>query len=294
MLFRVVAHPLAAASRGWKRVREVLEQGGGAVDLQVSQFAGHSRELARTLAPAENEVVVAAGGDGTFNEVIDGLMSGGHPVRLGFVSLGTGNDFFRALGVSTDPDAMARRLLEPTAQALDLGMLEAAGMERPRPFACNVSTGFSAAVTRRVASMPRGLPGTGIYLLSLVLSLASWRSRPGTVRVDGQERRVERLFNLNVANTRYYGGGMYAAPNADPADGLLDLVLMELTLLGVLKAMPENYRGRFDRVQGVWQSPCREVEIESPVPLVIQADGDVLGTTPARIQVLPGALTLMG
>lgn len=293
MLFRVVAHPLAAASRGWRRVCEVLEQAGGEIDLQVSQHAGHSRELARRLAPAEGETVVAVGGDGTFNEVIDGLMSAGHPVRLGFVSLGTGNDFFRALEIPTDPDSMARRLLEPSPRQLDLGMLEAEGMERPRPFACNVSTGFSAAVTKMVASMPRGLPGTGIYLLSLLLSLASWRSRSGTMRVDGEERPVERLFNLNVANTKYYGGGMYAAPGADPADGLLNVVLMQLTLLGVVKSMPENYRGRFERVPGVWQGSCRTLEIESPVPLVVQADGDVLGTTPARVEVLPGALTLL-
>lgn len=291
MTVRVVAHPAALAGGLWKSTAARLEQLGVRVEVAVSAYAGHARELARALSGCPDPVV-AVGGDGTFNEVVNGLM-GGSGARLALVPGGTGNDFARALELPRSPEALARAITQPTPRRLDIGLVEAAGMERGRYFALNVTVGFSAEVTRRVAAMPRLCPGTCIYLMSLLVSLWSWRSREGELSVDGQPRSIQRLFNLNVANTKYYGGGMYSAPGADPADGLLDVVSMEIGRLAALAALPENYNGHFERVPGVWQGRGREFEVRSPAPLVVQCDGDVVGRTPARISVVPGGLTLL-
>ncbi|MBI3929139.1 MAG: diacylglycerol kinase family lipid kinase [Armatimonadetes bacterium] len=287
-----IVHPKAIRSRVWTAAAEALRT-LGPVDVLTSERPAHSRELARD-AP-ETELLVAVGGDGTVHEVVNGLMERTQRPALGIVPLGTGNDFARSTNLPRDPAGIASMLAKRHTIPVDIGKLQCmlGGSEREVYFIGNASLGFAGEVTRRAISFPRFVPGTGIYLLALLLTLLRWRSRPALLEVDGQERPIPRLFNLNIANTRYYGGGMICAPQARPDDGVLDLVSMELGLLQVLRAMPENYRGNFDRIPGVFQASCRTVSLASDSPLLIQADGEIVGTTPAKVEVLPAALNLV-
>lgn len=291
-----VVHPRGARARLWRDVQRELEARGVELDARPSERPGHAREIAARGA-AGAAAVVAVGGDGTVFEVVNGLMdafppdSGRRPPPLAIVPVGTGNDFVRALGGPRDAASLASALAQPRPQPVDLGRLALQG--RNVYFTASATMGFSGDVTRRAAAMPRAIPGTAVYLLSLFLSLLTWRSGKGRLTVDGQSSQVWPFFNLNVANTRYYGGGMINSPHAEPGDGLLDLVLMELTKPQVLRAMPENYRGRFERVRGVRLARFRSLQVDADRPLVVQADGEIVGTTPVEIQVMPGALDLL-
>lgn len=300
MSVSVVAHPKARRSPCWQEFLSHLEGQGVHPRVEVSGQAGHARELAAALA-ASTEILVAAGGDGTVHEVANGLLeafppgSDRRPPPLLIVPLGTGNDFARALGLPRQPGALARMLLSPRPRPLDVGRLTCQHQGRPRQlyFVASCSVGFAAEATRRALQMPGWLPARAIYLLGLASALVAWKSHPARLRIDGQPRESSRFFNLNAANTRYYGNGMVAAPRAVPDDQALEVVLMELSLLQVLLALPENYRGRFERVRGVWQTPARRVEVEADPPLPVQADGEMAGTTPLSCEVVPAALEVL-
>lgn len=291
-LVTAVAHPRSEQSRIWLETLEELERHGFVFKTEISRFAGHSRQLARELAP-QSDTMLALGGDGTLHEVINGLFDQDGPrPTLAFVPLGTGNDLCRALDVKQERASLVRTLVEGRHVKLDLGRLRCDGGEVY--FGCTCSAGFAAEVARRTDELTAKSKLRGLsYSVALLLTLASYQSPSGQFLIDGEEHRAPILFNLNLCNTRYYGGGMTAAPRAQPFDGQLEMVSMELNRIQVLQALPRNYSGNFDGLTGVLQRSFQKLELTTVPPVLVQADGQIIGRTPLEVEVVPQALDLL-
>jgi len=293
----LVIHPRASRH---KLCRPLLEHLSSSFDLRIeeSSYPGQTRDYARTFLNGFNGIFFAAGGDGTLHEALNGWADIDFTPGPRFcpLPLGTGNDFLFSIDSRlTDINTFLANPLVLEKQA-DLGRVfyETERGQESRYFCVGATTGFSAVVTERRAVLARRVPGQLSYLLALFLSLAFWKNR--RVRLESQEspHQSEVFFNFNAANVRHYGGGMVSAPDACPFDGLLNAVSMDLTLPQALRAMPENFRGRFERVRNVFRhSTGRPFGIDCVPACPVQADGELLGRTPMRVECHPGTLPLL-
>lgn len=291
-LVTAVAHPRSERSRAWLQTLEELERHGFVFQTEISRFAGHSRQLARELAGV-SDLMLALGGDGTLHEVINGLFDQDGPrPTLAFVPLGTGNDLCRALKIRPEQARLVRTLVEGRKVRMDLGRLTCDG--GTVYFGCTCSAGFAAEVARRTDELASKSQLRGLsYSLALMLSLVRYQSPSGAFEIDGEQHRAPILFNLNLCNTRFYGGGMVAAPRAQPFDGQLEMVSMELNRAQVLRALPRNYSGNFEGLTGVLQRSFQKLSLTTDPPVRVQADGQIIGRTPLQVEVVPGALEVL-
>jgi diacylglycerol kinase (ATP) len=239
------------------------------------------------------ELLVAVGGDGTLNEVVNGLVEG-DGAELALIPRGTGADFARTFAIPSRLEDAVRVALAGRTRAIDLGRATYRswqGREEQAYFANIASVGMSGAVARRVNEAGRGWAKLS-YLSATLAVFARWRSCRLRVRVD-DEARAGVMQDVIVANGRYFAGGMRICPQAEPDDGLLDCLLIGDVSKGeLLRALPKLYRGshlphpKGELLRG------RLVSIEAEEPLPVQLDGEQPGTTPVRFEVVPGALRL--
>nr|MDQ3927899.1 diacylglycerol kinase family lipid kinase [Chloroflexota bacterium] len=282
---------------------------------EFSRGRGDPARLARSAALMGCSAIVAIGGDGTFFEVVNGVMetgglasggssggSSGHGSRhvaLGLLQAGRGSDFGRSAGVPTDVEAACRRILEGRTQLTDLGHVTytalRGGEERARFFANAAGLGFDGEVTVRANSVPRVMGGGTVpYLTSLLATLSTYRNKRVSVRVDQDDAWHARVNSVIVANGQFFGGGMKIAPEASLSDGMFDVVVLgDLGKLDLVRNVPRVYVGSHVTHPKVRVLRCREVRVDSPDRMLLQADGEVLGKAPAAFRVVPGALRLI-
>jgi YegS/Rv2252/BmrU family lipid kinase len=233
---------------------------------------------------------VAVGGDGTLHEVVNGVLGSRMRCTLAVVPNGTGNDWARGQALPRTPAGLADLLACGRSRALDAGEIEystPSGTER-RWFVNVAGCGYDAHVLERLsARAPRGLA----YLLAVAGGLATYAPARFRVRADGATAIDATLFVAFAALGRYCGGGMQVAPGADPADGALDVVgIRHLGLPSTLARLPRLYTGGILRDPAVRHFRTALVEIDADPPVRVEADGQLLGHTPARMRVLPQAL----
>ena len=259
----------------------------------LSERPGHMVELAEQAARNGAELVVAVGGDGTLNETVNGLMRAGTPTELAVVAIGTGMDFVRTYGIPTRFDDAVRTVLTGRTRTIDVGRVSYrtwAGDAAER-YVCNVgSVGMSAAVARRANGMSKMLGGRATFFYALVRVFFEWQNTVVEVALDG-ERRSARMHDVIIANGRYHGGAMLLAPDAQPDDGLFDvLTIGDVTKLDFITTAPKLYRGTHLSHPKIDLVRARVVEVDARERLPIELDGEQVGTTPARFEVVPGAL----
>lgn len=297
----VVVNPTSrhgAAGRRFDALERRLRAGLGA-DFEVARTRAprDAERIAREGARAGAELLVVVGGDGTVSEVVSGLLSAGlgESARIGLVPFGTGGDLSRTLGIPRDPDAAIARLLEGEVRRLDAGRvryLDRRGREATAWFLNIASLGLSGLVTELVNAAPKRLGGRLSFLIGTVRAIARWQSARVSLRVDGELLHDGPLDLAAAANGRYFGGGMHVAPRARPDDGLLDVVVVpRLGKARLLAKLPLIYRGsHLDRPE-VGFARARRVEADAePGRVWIELDGEPLGTLPATIEILPGAV----
>lgn len=291
----VVVNPAAGGGRTgrtWPMVAAELDRLGLAYESAWTTRRGHATDLARRAAGAGWPLVVAVGGDGTLNEVVNGVTDArGTPLAAtGAILTGRGRDAHRNFGLVADWRLAARRIVEGDDVALDLGAAEWPDGAR-RYFVSAAGAGFDAAVARLAAS--RGGVGTLPYLLAVVEGLAAHRPVPTTIEIDGGVEPAAPLTTVVVANGAYYGGGMKIAPPADPSDGALDLVVLgALGRLELLRWLPTVYRGAHLANPRITIRPIRRVRVAGATPLPTHVDGEPAADTPVTFRVCPRALRL--
>ena len=288
----VVVNPTAGGGRTarvWPRLRDVMAATLPAEHVET-RAAGDGARLAREAAAAGAPLVVAVGGDGTLNEVVNGVRSAEAAVAVGAVLTGRGCDACRNFGVPRDPVTAVRALAEGGDARFDLGLATWADGRR-RWFTISAGAGFDAAVARRAQSVRAR--GTIPYLAAVLASVKSHRSIGATLELDGVGQPPTPVTAVVAANGRWFGGGMKIAPQADPADGMLDVVVLgALGRLELLRWLPTIYPGTHVRHPRVSVRRARSVRVEAAVPLPTHVDGEPTGETPVTLSIEPGALCL--
>jgi diacylglycerol kinase (ATP) len=261
-----------------------------------SERPGHLTELVTHAAADGAELVVAVGGDGTLNEVANGLLAlPGKRPELAVIPLGTGMDFARSHRIPRRLDAAVDVVLAGETREIDAGRVTYRswdGATGESHFANIASAGMSGAVARQANVTSKALGGRISFFTALVRVFASWRNTELTVEAGG-ERRTGKMTNLIVANGRYQGGGMLIAPEAEPDDGLFDVLLIgDITKRDFVLNVAKIYRGTHLSHPKIDLLRAESVSVDADVAVPIELDGEQPGTTPARFEVVPRALAL--
>jgi len=260
--------------------------------MVMTRRGGHAVELARRARTAGHRRVVAMGGDGTVQEVVQGLVdAAGDDVAgtLGIIPVGSGNDFAKMVDLPPDPAIAVQRLASGGIRHVDVGR---AGS---RIFTNGIGIGFDALVAVESRKIGR-LTGLPLYLLAVLRTLALTYCTPD-VRIRMDDRALsQEVTMIAVANGRCYGGGFWVAPQADATDGLLDVVWADgLGRAGILRLLPHVVRGSHLDKQPVHQYRARRVVVEANDPLPMHADGEIWPpATHIDVELLPGKLHVIG
>ena len=258
-----------------------------------SERPGQLGDLAREAADDGADLLVVFGGDGTVHEVVNGI-AGREGLELAVIPRGTGWDFARTHRIPKRLDEALRIAHEGTARSFDLGRASyrTDGDEWSAWFANAGSVGMSGAVAARANRTTKALGAKTSYLIALGLVFAGWNNVHLDVKVDDEERSGL-MEDVIVALGRYQAGGMMVTPDAEPDDGLFDVLLVkDASKPEVLRVLPKIYRGAHLPHPKAEVLRGRVVEVESREPLPVQLDGEQPGTTPARFEVVAGAVRL--
>jgi len=296
-----VVNPVAAGGKTaqvWPQIEKQLHSLGVDFEYRLTEAPGHATDLAREGVAQGYEMVVAVGGDGTVNEVVNGLMAPGGTraqATLGVVITGRGSDFARTIGVPSDYGEACVRLTGERTMTVDLGLVEfqSEGERRTRYFVNVGGGGFDGEVAHRANRTPNFMGGTIPYLTSLVTTLFAYRNKAVELTLDDQEPIRMVANSVVVANCQYFGGGMKVAPDADPNDGLFDVIVIgDIDKIEFLMTVPKVYDGTHITHPQVDTYRAKRVEVRSEEPLLLQVEGEVCGHTPLTFEIIPSALDI--
>jgi YegS/Rv2252/BmrU family lipid kinase len=279
----------------WQSVGRVLRTAGIRIDVVETAGPRHGATIARDAVVAGRRRILIAGGDGSAHDVVNGVMQTGERARdvtLALAPLGTGNDWARTLGMPRDPARLAAALASGVEQPHDVGLIEfTAEPHRPRCWFVNVAgAGYDAFVLSR---LPTRVRSRLRYLCGAVTGLRAYRPPRFRVRTAGRDFE-ERLWVTFVANGRYCGGGMQVAPHARIDDGKLDVVAIEaLESLRILAKLSKLYRGTIASDPAVRAFASERLGLDAAPAAAVEADGQVVGTTPVEFSVVHGALRVI-
>lgn len=296
---KVIVNPVAGASstyRKWPRISSLLHHIGLSFEFQYTEGVGHAIELARAAASDGCQFLVAVGGDGTVNEVANGILSSKDLGRasIGIISTGTGGDFIRSAGIDRDYIKACSLLTSKRRRLIDVGIVEyqRGGQTLKRFFVNSAGVGFDAAATEASSHLPKFLGGTIPYVMGLLKSLAGYRNKSVIMKVDDRVE-AKRILSVVVANGCYFGGGMRVAPQADICDGLLDVVSVgDMGKIELLRAFPTIYKGTHIHHPKVSTQRATQVSIDSDEKFLVQTDGEFLGEGPVSFGLMPSALSI--
>ena len=290
-------NPAAAGGTTGKRWPEIAHRAaarGLEGDALISDGPRQLASLAREAVEGGAQLLVVVGGDGTVNEVVNGIADA-EDVELAVIPRGTGWDFVRTYGIPRDLDGAIDVALRGTVREIDAGIVTYrawSGGEALSYFANVASAGISGAIAQRANESSKALGGKVSYYWATLAVFVGWQTGEMRVTVDG-ESRSGRMIDAMICNGRYLGGGMMMCPEAEPDDGVFDVLLIgDVTKRDLLFVLPKTYRGkhlphpRLELLRG------RVVTVEADEPLPIELDGEQPGTTPARFEVRPRALRL--
>jgi len=296
----LIANPRAGRGRvdaALPEIERVLRGQGLDYRIVRTTHPGHATEAAREALLGGERFLVAVGGDGTVHEVVNGMLEDGKPVApdtvLGVVAAGSGCDFVRSFGLPGDVAQAAGHLAGDRVQTVDVGSVTCAGQDRPRYFINIAEVGLGGAVVARTA----GLTRMGRFLGGAKYAAGFWltlpRFRPAAVRLDADGHAYAwRAFNVVVANCRFYGGGMQISPKSDPGDCLLDVLVMTGPKSDSFTTLPKVYKGAHLPHRHIAELRVGQLRVEADAPFPIEADGEILGSTPASFGIIPGVIKL--
>jgi len=290
----VILNPKAAHGRSahkLKAIRARFDSLGIEADFVPTRYPGHATELVGAAVLPEYDGVVAAGGDGTVSEVLNGLYRHPKPRRipLGLLPIGTGNAFARELNVQADVMAGAVDILHRgNTRMVDVGHVKAA--DGSFYFLNIVLMGF--AVDASLTAQKLKFLGESAYTLATLWQVMKLKSYPLTLVIDGNERQSDNVF-IAISNSRYTGTHFLIAPSARLDDGLLDVTILEnLPRRRLLRLFPSIYSGRHVEYPEVSVQQAGHVSIRSPRGLQLGPDGEFRGRSPVDITCLPRDLVI--
>ena len=288
-----------------KNIAQKLAEVSGPLTVAMTTGPMDATTITRHALREGFERVVAIGGDGTINEVVNGFFQNGAAINpdaeLALLSNGTGGDFRKTFGIGQTLDESLERIANGRARPIDIGRIRYVSIDgKPgeRYFANISSFGMSGDVVQRVnkAKVIKRLFGRFAFTWGSLRSLLSYKARPIRLKIDNEFDELVTISTCAVANGQYFGGGMRVAPDASPDDGLFDVVVIgDAPKRDVAKALNQIYTGdhihnpnvRVFRARSVIATP---VEATEGAPVFIEADGESPGRLPAVFEVIPKSL----
>lgn len=283
----IILNPTAGGVSDLDAVMRQLARLPGA-EIRITSKAGSGARFARTALKNGSDVIIAAGGDGTLNEVVNGIGEDLGEARVGLIPLGTGNDFGRTIGVPVDLEAAIDLILAGDTRPVDLVRVTS---DEVRYFVNVSAGGFSGLVDEKLTPEIKKTWGPLAYLRGAAAALSELRAYRTTLAFDNTESLVLDLYNVVVANGRYVAGGTLIAPEALIDDGLLDVVLIpkrpapELALLAAQIAL-----GNHMSSESIVFRRAANLTVNSKPGMWFNVDGELVGNEPARFEILPRAL----
>ena len=302
----VIVNPASAGgrtARRWPILRQHLRSEGVLVDVHQTSAPNEATEVTRSAIGSGYTRIVAVGGDGTLNEVVNGFFDpAGSPLDRGVILAtlpsGTGGDFRRTAQLPTDPHRLSRILRRNRLRRIDVGRIVYDDPTTAARMFINIADcGVGGEVVARVnasGNKAGGLRGTVVFLGISLKALATFGGRPARITMDGEAIEMT-VDNVVIANGRCFGGGMRIAPNAELDDGRFDVVLLPaLGRARTLMAVPFVYRGTHLRQPEVRVRRAVTVRVEplDDRPLLFDIEGEQIGRAPATLTCLPGAINL--
>jgi diacylglycerol kinase (ATP) len=297
--FTFVVNPTAGKGSGRKaiaRLERLLEVSDLSYEVIPTRCPGHATEIARNSG---SDIVVAVGGDGTVNEVANGLV--GSQKALGIIPIGSGNDFVKSVRISRKLSESLDLLKRKVIHRIDIGLVSCATTENgstayapARYFVNGIGTGFDAAVAQRVSEIG-SLKGTLLYLVAVLQTLGVYEAPHFEVSLDGAIQSGKFLL-IATGNGKCAGGGFYLTPEASVDDGLLDVCLIrEVPIPRILRLIPAVMSGKRVSDTSVGYGRVSSIEITSAQRFYVHADGEVIGkgVNGVRIQIVPKALAVV-
>ena len=296
----VIANPHAGAGRVGRELSALergLVQSGLDFSLQVTSGPGDATRLAAAAMDEGFRFLVAVGGDGTVQEVVNGMFRDGRTIMdepvLGVVPAHSGCDLVKSFGLPGDVDAACGHLLGDNTYPFDVVKVTSTGRrgERTTRYSVNLAeVGFGAAVMRRTVSFPAWMGRTrGFFAFWSTFA----RTRPRELTIEADRSRYEgRAFNVIVGNAQFGSGGLRLSPRSFPGDGVVDVLVFTGPRSDAYTLLPRMYRhGDHIPDPNIHEMRAKiRVSIDTKRPLPIVADGEILGTTPAIFQVVPRSI----
>ena len=301
-----IVNPRAAGGKAEKRLHEIsrcLAERLGSVEVLKTESSGHAIQLAGDALKAGADLIIAVGGDGTANEVVNGFFDKGHPLRpdacLGFIPCGTGGDLQRTLAVPSDVERAVDILAAAVQAPIDVGkaaFVSHDGSPLERYFVNLLSLGIGGDVAVRAKNFLSPLLGGRLaFLYATVTALARFRGKHVRLTLDEQPAPSEFFIsNIAIGNGRYHGGGMHPCPRALMNDGRLDVTTIDyLTMFEFLRDIKYLYSDDIYRHPKARHFRVQKIVAESDETTHIEIDGEALGRLPLEINLLPSSLRVV-
>jgi YegS/Rv2252/BmrU family lipid kinase len=301
----VVANPHAArgkVGKRWNEIASALQARFPRINKQFSEESGHAIELTRDLLRQGHELVIAAGGDGTINEVANGFVSDDGSIfpnaRLGILPLGTGGDFQRTLGVPSELEAAIEVLAGGKSAAIDVGkatFVDHDGKPASRYFVNVASFGMGGAVAAQSKNLWSRLSGKLAFLWATFVVVTGYRGRPVTLELDGAPLPGPfHITNVAIGNGRYHGGGMQPCPTALLNDGILEVTVIEyLNPFELARDIRILYSDNVYSHSKVRHYHAHQVRARSEQNTLLEIDGEPLGSLPLEVGMARGRLNVV-
>ncbi len=302
-LWKVIVNPNAGSGRGareWDEISGLLTAAGIEFTSSVSRFKYNSIDLVRQAWEEGYRKFIAVGGDGTIHEIVSGIMSmdrSDPDVLMAVIPVGTGNDWGREWGVTTDHRQAVDIIAKGHTKVQDLAEVVSVrnGKENTRFMANIGGLGFDANVCFKVDGYKdAGKTGSSLYVRGLLRAFFGYTNKRFTIDVDGSTLYEGKVFSTAFGIGRYSGGGMLQTPEALPDDGLLDItVIKKIPKLKVIFNIKKLYSGDIYSIKQVIHTKGRKVHVESFPFAKVEVDGEAVGFTPVTVTMIPQALRII-
>lgn len=309
MLPLIIVNPKSASGatrEKWSATASDLRTHFGPFSVAFTKGPGDGIELAKRAVDSGRKFIIACGGDGTINEIANGILESGGDVELGIFPSGTGGDFRRTIGMPNNPREAARALRNGKTRTIDVGRVtftDHQGGTASRYFLNVTSFGLAASIIERVKSesslswLPHdAVRGRASFALSTLREVISLDPETVRVRIDGGEEKPLQTINFCVANARFFGGGMKIAPAAKISDGFLDIInIGDIRTAKIILNAYTLYRGTHLDLPEVKDTLAKRIEarpLNYSQEIHIEIDGELPGRLPATYEVVPNALKI--
>lgn len=286
--------------KDWPVIRKLLIENNINFNFVLSERKFHSMVISREMIRKGHKNILVIGGDGTLNEVINGIFGqkdiNTNNITIGMIPVGTGNDWARMFSIPSDYNNAIKILKQENSFTQDVGraIFTRNNKQHGRYFVNIAGLGFDAHVCQKTNTLKEnGKSNKILYLWSILSGLFSYHHRKASVCVDGEIKKCN-IFSMNIGICQYSGGGMKQVPNAIPDDGIFDLtIIKKIGKIDIIRSLPKLYNGTIHKHSKVISMNGKNIQIESNKKIYLETDGESLGHTPIQINIIPRSINII-